>query len=53
MLFKNKKMSYVVFTGKKVPLKVNDIFILYMQPFHYRVCNKKFRYKVSCFLNKL
>ena len=46
-------MFHVVFTCKKVPLKVNDIFILYIQPFHYRVYNKDSHYKVSCFLNKI
>ena len=46
-------MFHLVFTCKKVPLKVNNIFILYVQPFHYRVYNKNSRYKVSGFLNQL
>ena len=29
-------MFHVVFMRKKVPLKVNDIFILYVQPFDYK-----------------
>ena len=45
-------MFHVVFTCKKLPLKVNNIFILYMRPFHCRIYNKNSRYKISGFLNK-